>query len=86
MGKNDDRKTEPGRSHIVYDEEVSWFGPGPFQKIYRVIPEKIHTSPTDGKLEIQVGGGVERVWKSRWEGECKLESLSSGVNFVEFTR
>ena len=24
-----------------------------------VIPEKIHTSPTDGKLEILAGGGVE---------------------------
>ena len=44
-----------------------------------VIPEIIHTPPTDGKLEIQVGGGsrgsgnlggrgVKRVWKSRWEG------------------
>ena len=32
-----------------------------------VIPEKIHTSPMDGKLEIQVGGGIERVWKSRWD-------------------
>ena len=51
-----------------------------------VIPEKIHTSPTDGKLEIQVGGGVERVRKSRWEGGCKLESSSSGVNFMGFTR
>ena len=27
--------------------------------IHWVIPEKIHTSPTDGTLEILVGGGVE---------------------------
>ena len=39
----------------------------------------------DGKLEIQVGWGVERVWKSRWEGGCKLES-SSGINFVGFAK
>ena len=51
-----------------------------------VIPEKIHTSPTDGKLEIQVGRGVERAWKSRWEGGCKLENSSSGVNIVGFAK
>ena len=27
--------------------------------VYWVVPEKIHTSPTDGILEILVGGGVE---------------------------
>ena len=31
-----------------------------FAVIYKwVVPEKIHTPPTDGILEILVGGGVE---------------------------
>ena len=54
------------------------FGKWPFPRKW-VIPEKIHTPPTDGILEILAGGGVEDSgnpggrgglppWKSSWEG------------------
>ena len=44
-----------------------------------VVPEKIHTSPTDGILEILAGGGGKRLWKSRREGGLNFKKSSAGV-------
>ena len=44
-----------------------------------VVPEKIHTPPTDGILEILAGGGGRRLRKSRREGGLTLKKSSAGV-------
>ena len=46
-----------------------------------VIPEKIHTLSTDGKLEILAGGGGGGVDSSGNPGELKNSSLGVTFNF-----
>ena len=43
-----------------------------------VIPEKIHTSPTDGTLEILAGGGVEGSGNPGGRGASRLKTLLRG--------
>ena len=45
-----------------------------------VIPEKIHTFPTDGKLEIQVGGGMQARKFFRGSISWDLPNESRGKN------
>ena len=51
-----------------------------------VIPEKIHTSPTDGILEIFTRGGDQRLWKSRREGGLNFRKSSAGVISTDSSR
>ena len=53
---------------------------------YWVVPEKIHTSLTDGILEILAGGGGQRLWKSRQEGGLNLRKSSAGVISTDSSR
>ena len=55
-----------------------------------VIPEKIHTSPTDGKLEIQVGGGsrgcgnpggISFIYLPKWIQYIKLKMKKQFSNY-----
>ena len=48
-----------------------------------VVPEKIHTPPTDGILEILVGGGGRRLRKTRREGGLTLKKSSAGVTSTD---
>ena len=43
-----------------------------------VIPEKIHTSPTDGTLEILAGGGVEGSGNPGGRGGLDLKLFFGG--------
>ena len=43
-----------------------------------VVPEKIHTPPTDEILEILEGGGGQGPWKSRQEGGLNSKKSSAG--------
>ena len=47
------------------------------------VPEKIHTPPTDGQLEILAGGGGGGLvfWKSGEEGGSPAKKSPSGVIF-----
>ena len=47
-----------------------------------VIPEKIHTPPTDGTLEILAGGGVESSRNPGRRGVLDLKKSSLGVIFT----
>ena len=47
-------------------------------KRYWVIPEKIHTSPTDGTLEILAGGGVEGSGSPGGRGSLDLKLFFGG--------
>ena len=49
---------------------------------YWVIPEKIHTPPMDGMLEILAGGGGLRLWKSWQEEGFGPKNSSSWVIFT----
>ena len=44
-----------------------------------VVPEKIHTPPTDGILEILAGGGVEGSGNPGGKGGLTLKKSSAGV-------
>ena len=43
-----------------------------------VIPEKIHTPPTDGKLEILAGGGVDSSGNPGGRGDLNRKILPRG--------
>ena len=51
-----------------------------------VVPEKIHTPPTDGILEILVGGGGQRPWKSRRERGLNSKKSAAGVISTDSSR
>ena len=51
------------------------------KSVYWVIPEKIHTPPTDGKLEIFVGGRVDGSGNPGGRGGSEPKNSSSGVTF-----
>ena len=51
-----------------------------------VIPEKIHTSPTDGILEILTGGGVKDSGNPGGRGGLNLRKSSAGVISTDSSR
>jgi len=51
-----------------------------------VVPEKIHTSPTNGILEILTGGGGQGPRKSRRKGGLNSKESSAGVISTDSSR
>ena len=51
-----------------------------------VVPEKIHTPPTDGILEILVGGGVKDPGNPGGRGGLNSKKSSAGVVSTDSSR